>query len=61
MYRFRLIDENGDDLGPFVSSRHSWREGDTIARRPAERLAVVRVVEAEEDASFRAYLVVRRT
>jgi hypothetical protein len=60
MYRFRLIAENGADLGPFVSTRAVWLVGEQIARSPTDRFVVMNVVEPEEQANFRAYLVVRR-
>jgi hypothetical protein len=60
MYRFRLIDEDGADLGPFASTRPVWSVGQQIARSPTERFVVTNVVEPEEQANFRAYLVVRR-
>ena len=60
MYRCRLIDENGVDLGPFVSTRNLWRAGEQISQGPTERYVVVNVVEPEPLARFVAYLVVRR-
>jgi hypothetical protein len=58
--RYRLIDEDGLDLGPFVSMRIDWDTGDTLARRPDERFTVVNVVVANEHESFYAYLIVQR-
>ena len=60
MYRFRLIDESGADLGPFVSARAVWLVGELIARSGTERFVITSVVEPEEQANFRAYLVVGR-
>jgi hypothetical protein len=62
VYRFRLIDEeNGADLGPFVSSRLAFQLGETLARNPNDRFVLVRAVEAGPQDGFRAYLIVRRT
>ena len=60
MDRFRLIDEDGVDLGPFVATRTVWEIGERIARSPAERFLIMNVVPAEPHDSFTAYLVVRR-
>jgi hypothetical protein len=57
-YRYRLIDTEGVDLGPFVSTGPECRPGDRIARGAGEELVVKAVVEPEEGAPFRAYLVV---
>lgn len=61
VHRFRVIDEeSGADLGPFVSSRLAFQVGETVGRNPDDRLMIVRVVEAEPQDSFHAYLVVRQ-
>ena len=57
-FRYRLIDNGGRDIGPFVSSRDDWQPGDTIPRGVTESLRVRAVVEPMPDESFRAYLVV---
>jgi hypothetical protein len=60
MYRYRLVDEDGAELGPFVSARLAFQVGEQIARRSGERYEIVNVVEAEPYDGSRAYLVVRR-
>jgi hypothetical protein len=59
MYRYRLVDERGDELGPFVSPRLAFQAGEEIARSNRERYEILRVIEAEMHEPFRAYLVVR--
>ena len=58
MYRYRLIDEDGADLGPLISPRVTFAIGQDIVRRAEERYEIVRIVEPENE-SFHAYLVVR--
>ena len=58
MYRYRLIDQDGADLGPLISPRATFAIGEEIARRAGERYELMSVVEPENEA-FRAYLVVR--
>jgi hypothetical protein len=60
MHRFRLVDEDGIDLGPLVSARAIWRVGEIVSRRPDEKLKVVNVVPAEAPEGFLAYLVVQQ-
>jgi hypothetical protein len=57
-FRYRLIDADGNDLGPFVSKVEDWKPGDRIGRSKAEDMLITAVVEAEPDAGFKAYLVV---
>ncbi len=57
---FRLIDEDGDDLGPFMSSEPNWHAGHQIQRGSDDTLEVVRLVAAEEDDDVNGYLVVKR-
>jgi hypothetical protein len=57
-FRYRLIDVQGADLGPFVSKRSDWKPGDRIGRSRGEDMLITAVVEPEEDAGFSAYLVV---
>jgi hypothetical protein len=59
-YRYRLIDAQGTDLGPFVSNDDEWAPGSTIARSAGDVLRVVAVVESEDPRDFRAYLVVEQ-
>ena len=62
LYRYRLIDRGGLDLGPFVSSNADWRPGETIPRAAAGTFRVTAVVDPEPgtERSFRAYLVVEQ-
>ena len=57
-YRYRLIDAEGTDLGPFVSKASDWKPGDRIGRSKGEDMLITAVVEPEEDAGFLAYLFV---
>lgn len=59
MPHFRLIDEHGDDLGPFRAAVPDWRPGHRIHRGAGDVLEVVRVVEAEPGDDVSGYLVVR--
>ena len=59
VYRYRLIDKDGIDLGPFVTGSDSWRAG-RIILQPGVDYEVTAVVEAEPHENFRAYLVVRQ-
>jgi hypothetical protein len=59
-YRFRILDEAGNDLGPFASRRNDWRSGERLARWHGETLEVVSVVEAEPGDLVNAFIVVRR-
>jgi hypothetical protein len=59
LYRYRLIDTEGNDLGPFVSRDSEIQAGRTIPRGAGEAWHVTAVVAAEQDVNnFRAYLVV---
>jgi hypothetical protein len=57
-FRYRLIDTDGTDLGPFVSKRQDWKPGDRIDRSKGEDMVITAVIEPEVDAGFQAYLVV---
>jgi hypothetical protein len=57
-FRYRLIDANGTDLGPFVSKRQEWKPGERVGRSKGEDMVITAVIEPEGDAGFRAYLVV---
>ena len=61
-FRYRLIDEQGSDLGPLASPRSDWQPGEQLSRRHGETLEVVGVVDADDEHRelFRAYIVVRR-
>jgi hypothetical protein len=57
--RYRLISAtDGRDIGPFVSKRDDWKAGDRIGRSKGEDMIVTAVIAPEDDAAFRAYLVV---
>jgi hypothetical protein len=56
-FRFRLIDTEGSDLGPFVSSYRDWVPGGLIPRVEGY-LRITAVVEPETEEPFLAYLVV---
>ena len=58
-FRYRLINaDDGRDLGPFVSKRDNWKPGDRIGRSKGEDMTIKAVIEPEDSAGFRAYLVV---
>jgi hypothetical protein len=57
VYRYRLIDGEGADLGLFVTGSDDWRPG-RIILRPEADFKVNAVVETEPGESFGAYLVV---
>jgi hypothetical protein len=59
-FRYRLIDESGEDLGPLASKRSDWSPGEKLSRSNGESLLVVRVVPVEPQELFTAYLLVRR-
>jgi hypothetical protein len=57
--RFRLIDEDGEDLGPLRAATPTWAPGDRISRGPGKSLIVVNVTEALEGDDVDGYLVVK--
>ena len=59
VYRYRLIDRDGVDLGPFISGFDDWKPG-RIILRPGGDYEVTAVVEAEPGENFRAYLVIEQ-
>lgn len=58
-YRFRLVDDAGNDLGPFASGRKDWYVGELLGRSHGEQFEVVAVTEADPTDSVVGYLVVR--
>lgn len=58
-FRYRLIDESGNDLGPFASRRALWRVGERVSRSHGEEFEVVNFVEAEDGEGFHGYVVVK--
>lgn len=57
-FRYRLIDAEGTDLGPFVSKRQNWKPGERIGQSKGEDMLITAVIEPEGDVGFQAYLVV---
>jgi hypothetical protein len=58
-HRYRLIDAvDSRELGWFMSHRDDWQPGDFIGSSSKPRRFVLTVIEPEDDADFRAYLVV---
>jgi hypothetical protein len=61
-FRYRLLDEDGTDLGPFVTAEPSWQTGQVIYYSHGAVLEVVRVVDTDDNEDpdgVRGYLVVR--
>jgi hypothetical protein len=58
MQRFRLVDADGNDLGPFVATTADWKPGDRIYRSSEGDLVVLRMVEADGSDNVDGYLVV---
>jgi hypothetical protein len=56
MQRFRLVDVDGNDLGPFVANGR-WNPGDRIHRGSQGDLVVLRMVEADASDNVDGYLV----
>jgi hypothetical protein len=61
-YRYRLRDEDGANLGLFVTALPDWQPGNMIYRHAGVVLEVVRVVDAEPGRrdELRGWLVVRK-
>jgi hypothetical protein len=55
---YRLIDEQGDDLGPFLTAAPTWTAGDTIYRGRSS-LVVVSLRPALDGDDIDGYLVVK--
>jgi hypothetical protein len=60
VYRYRLIDETGADLGPLASKRADWQPGERLSRWHGEELVVVTVVPVEAPSEVLAHLVVKQ-
>jgi hypothetical protein len=58
-YRFRLLDDAGNDLGPFATRRNNWTRGERLARWHGEELEVVAVNPADPTDPVVGYIVVR--
>jgi hypothetical protein len=59
-YRYRLLDEDGNDLGPLVSRRRLWSVGEQLSLWHGDQLWIINVIPAEDSDDFAGYLVVRR-
>ena len=59
VYRYRLIDETGADLGPLATKRADWQVGERLSRWHGEDLVVLNVVAAEVPSEVLGYLVVK--
>jgi hypothetical protein len=58
-HRFRLIDAvDSRDIGWFVSNREDWKAGDHIGSADRPQRVVLAVIASEDDADYRANLVV---
>jgi hypothetical protein len=60
-FRYRLLEEDGELLGPIVTSNGNWQPGDTVRYGGGLTWEVVRVLDREKDDpdELRGYLVVR--
>lgn len=60
MPRYRLLDQQGNDLGPFRAATPRWAPGDTIPRgEPGTSLVVLNVTPALDGDDVDGYLVVK--
>jgi len=57
--RYRLLSEEGEDLGLFQAATPTWAPGDRIPRGPRNSLVVVNVTVALEGDDVGGYLVVK--
>ena len=60
MQRFRLVDAQGKDLGPFVAKTARWKPGDRIYRGSEGDLIVMRMIKADVSDNADGYLVVEQ-
>lgn len=58
-YRYRLLDEAGQDLGPLLSPRAAWPVGEWISRWQGDQLLIINVTLAEDGDPYDGYLIVR--
>jgi hypothetical protein len=59
-FRFRLLDQEVNDLGPLATKRDAWQPGERLSRWHGDELEVVRVVYAEAHEPIHGFLVVKR-
>jgi hypothetical protein len=59
LFHFRLIQEDGADLGTFSTSEPNWETGHLIQRGAGDVLEVVRLVDAADGDNVVGYLVVK--
>ena len=57
-YRYRLIDQHGNDLGSLASRRARWPVGERVSRWHGEELEVINFVAANDGDGFDGYVVV---
>jgi hypothetical protein len=57
--RYRLIDEQGEDLGPFLTAAPTWAAGDKIYRGRGGNLVVLGLTPALDGDDVDGYLVVK--
>ena len=58
-FRFKLLREDGTDLGLLTTSEPDWTAGQQIHQADSTILEVIRTVAAEPDDNVRGYLIVR--
>lgn len=57
-FRYRLIDQDGNDLGPLATRRNDWQPGETVSRWHGEELEILNVVDAPVGDTVAGYIVV---
>ena len=57
-YRYRLIDQHGNDLGSLASRRARWPVGERVSRWHGEELEVINFVASNDGDGFDGYVVV---
>jgi hypothetical protein len=57
--RYRLIDEQGEDLGPFPAATPTWKPGDKIYRGRGGNLVVLNLTPALDGDDVEGYLTVK--
>ena len=59
MPRYRLIDDQGKDFGPFQTAAANWVPGDRIHRGPGAAFVVLTITQALDGDDVDGYLVVK--